>query len=373
MIFYAVLYILIYCFSNRNLKLKLTIGNSTIRIYNYIVPIFFIFFVLAFRNGMGIDDQMYINTFNQIRDYGYPWRDIEIIFVLICKFILLFNGKYQWIFIIYSLISCVLLLNAIKKLVSSDVYPIFICLFMTFVFLDGLVIMRQFLASVLLLNFYVYKNAGKKRLSLIYFILACLSHNTAIVFIIFVFLERILSKYKINCLEKTIILVIMYVYQYVPVVSLVINNIGKISWLQNNYYIRYFLTSGSEHIFDNKLGLTSSILLVICIGFMWISYKNLWYLNRNYIHYENFMFIYWFVMMALSQFGFISRLGFYLLIFTIIYLSYCINLISTNYQLTTTVVFVVSLILFLYSVANYTTTSGNINYLLPYSFNFDLF
>ncbi len=373
MIFYAGLYILIYFFSNRKLKFKLTIGNSTVKIYNYAVPIFFIFFVLAFRNGMGIDDQMYITTFNQIKDYGYSWRDIEIIFVLICKFVLLFNGKYQWVFVIYSLVSCALLLNAIKKLVSSEVFPIFICLFMAFFFLDSLVIMRQFLATVLLLNFYVYINEGKKKLSIIYFILACLSHNTAVVFIIFVILEKILSKYKINFLEKTIILVIMYIYQYIPIVNFVITNVGKISWLQDNYYVRYFLTSNSEYIFDIRLGVISSLLLVICIVFMWISYKNLWYRNRNYIHYENLMFLYWFVMMALSQFGFISRLGFYLLIFTIIYLSYCINMISTNYQLTTTVVFVASFIILLYFVANYTTTSGDINYLLPYSFNFDLF
>lgn len=107
MLVYILLYVSICVFANmysRKIVVKTFQGYKDIDC----IPISFIIMALflGLRNDIGLDDGMYLRTFQEIRSDGSSWRDIEASYTWISKIVQSVGGTVQLVFLIYAIITC---------------------------------------------------------------------------------------------------------------------------------------------------------------------------------------------------------------------------------------------------------------------------
>lgn len=183
---------------------------------------------------------------------------------------------------------------------------------------------------------------------------------------------------KIKTKIKIEILLLLYLFQYVPVAKFVQNIISN-TFLDNYYYLSYYLGSRVEYrFFDNKIGIVTTVYLILYCFIIWKREKNL---GNNLISlnvYDDdlsaFSFVYFVLLMAFSQFGYATRIAYYFSIFTLAYLSNNILIFikSSDRKYARLIFNFVLLLLFLYSVYSFCDSEGN-RVLIPYKMNYNLF
>ena len=173
MFVYILLYVSICVFANIYSRKTVV---KTFRGYKDIdcISISFIIMVLflGLRNDIGLDDGMYLRTFQEIHSDGSSWRDIEASYTWISKIVQSVGGTVQLVFLIYAIITCFFLYLSIKKLVKNENRWIFFGIFLSFMFLSSITLMRQFAAGSLVLYGYCNWRENKRKKSIVILFMA---------------------------------------------------------------------------------------------------------------------------------------------------------------------------------------------------------
>lgn len=365
---------MIMLFPNKK-KIKLNKGNIRI------CPAFFSFLIIGLliglRDGIGLDDVTFLRTFNEAATLGYATRNIETSFMLVCKIVIVIGGNYHLVILLYALLGCSLIGRVMNEFIIKKEQVLVFIIFWAFFFPDLFTAFRQLLAIGLLLNSYLEYRKRKIFKAIIWLIFAVFIHKTAIVGIFYLLLVPYVKKMKTSV--KIYILLICYIIQYIPFVSLILNFINHIRFLKQFYYVRFFLTEGATNLFSDPLGIIATIMLIMSIGIMLKYRKNQ---NNpiqltgilNYEELEAYNFLYWSSLMILNQFGFIRRLTYYIGFFMAAYLVRSIGLFSKGSKLQAKIlVYVFSLAVFSYILMNYKVRGSLSPALIPYKITFDLF
>ncbi|HHD7875637.1 EpsG family protein [Enterococcus faecium] len=378
MLFYIVLYFIVILFAA--VPQKRLVANiskaSVLMIRPMLISMICICMYLGFRNQIGTDDAMYLEAFNQIAEYGTPWRNIEFSYVLICKIVQYLHGNIQLVFFIYAVVSCVLLNYIINRLIPESNRVIFVELFMSFLFLTSMVLMRQFAATCLFVVGYIKLKEGKRLNSIIILILAVFVHSSAVIGV--VVLSVLPWVKKLSGSAKSLILILLFIYQYIPVADLVRNFISSTS-LDNIYYISYYLGSNTGYrTYSNPLGIVNILYLMLFIYMLLHKHSLNRVMNDGLENsttvlqdLEAFSFVYFSFSMFFAQFGYVTRVAYFFSFFMIAYLSGFGKHISVNSKkLFGLVCCIVFFGLYVYSVNTFATENNTI---IPYLYNFTLF
>lgn len=199
------------------------------RILTIIFSSFPLFFVAAFRYGVGTDYFNYIRVFNLIKQ-GVFYK--EYIYNLLNVFILNTNLDIQWIFVICAGIFCIFTYSAIYEQSPYPLISIFLLVGMThyFAFLN---IMRQLISAAILLYSLKYIERRNIKAYIFWIIVACGFHFTSIFFLPFYWAYNI----KLSP-QKAIILSVLVIVFERAIESRIITIISEtsLSWYLNSKY-----------------------------------------------------------------------------------------------------------------------------------------
>ena len=378
MMFYVALYIIVVGFvAIPQKRIAAKVSNiSVVSFSPILISMICICMYYGFRNQIGIDDAMYLEVFNQTAEYGTPWRNIEKSYVWVCRFVQYIHGNIQLVFLLYAVVSCLLLYYIIHQLIKETNRTVFIEMFMSFLFLTSMVLMRQFASTCFFVVGYIQLKKGNKTRSIIFLIISVLVHSSSLVGIAVLLLLPLIK--KINAKKKSIILVILFFYQYIPIAELVNKAISSTS-LDNIYYISYYLGSKTGYrTFSNTLGIVSTLYLIIFLFMLThkkseVERNNCSFKSENELieDLESFTFIYFGLSMFFAQFGYVTRIAYFFSFFAIAFLSGFERHIAANSKkLFAAVCCGAFFVLYLYSVGSFSTENNSI---IPYLYNFTLF
>lgn len=194
------IYIICLCLSLLIFIISNKIRNNTVRrVLRYFIILPFIL-VSAIRFNVGSDFyNRYLLDFYKIAN-GFDVENIEIGFKIFIKFCLMLSNNSQILFILTSFIVNFFVCYAINKYSKNIPLSIFIYLFGGFFFfsMNGI---RQFWAMSIILSSYEFVNKTRKDKIFFLFILclASLIHESALVFLILVFIPKvIITNYKLQ-------------------------------------------------------------------------------------------------------------------------------------------------------------------------------
>lgn len=377
MLVYILLYVSICVFANmysRKTVVKTFQGYKDIDC----IPISFIIMALflGLRNDIGLDDGMYLRTFQEIRSDGSSWRDIEASYTWISKIVQSVGGTVQLVFLIYAIITCFFLYLSIKKLVKNENRWIFFGIFLSFMFLSSITLMRQFAAGSLVLYGYCNWRENKWKKSIVILFMAGMLHTSAFLSILYFFLAKYVK--KISSSTKMMILIFCYIFQYIPVSEILVKVVGAIPALSKFYYVKYYLLTSSR-FFSDHIGIIETCYLLLFI-YMMFTCKNARTSDiaderdSLFSELETYAFLYFAIRMLLSQFGYLYRISYYLEFFAVIYMSSCNCIFNKRSQRIFQAIGVTFFfLLFIYAVYSYRMQGSQYNPLIPYSMNLKLF
>ena len=378
MIVYILIYVSICFFANMYSRKTVVRTIHGYKKYVDCMPVsFFIMSLfLGLRNGIGLDDGMYSRTFQEIYSDGFSWRDIEISYTWISRAVQTIGGTVQLVFLIYAIITCFFLYLSIKLLVKNENRWIFFGIFLSFMFLSSITLMRQFAAGSLVLFGYCNWKENKWKKAIVLLFAAGMLHTSAFLALPYFFLAKSIRKFSSN--KKTMLLIICYIIQYVPFSDILVKIIGTIPALSNFYYVKYYLLTSSR-FFPDRIGIIETCYLVLFIYMMYTckngddsnTDENSKLLSSEL---EAFAFLYFAIRMLLAQFGYLHRVSYYLEFFAVLYLSNCNQIFDKKSQRIFRVIgtfFFVSL--FVYAVYSYRMQGSQYNPLIPYAMILKLF
>jgi len=276
----------------------------------FVLAFFPLFFIAAVRYNVGTDYSFtYVPNFIKILHGESPYSEWG--FNLLNKFIQLFTTNPQWLFVVTSFIFTFVLLQTIIRYSSSVSLSVLVvlvsCVF--FVFLNN---MRQLIAVVLFLRAYPYLVKRDFR-CIIFVLLACLFHLSAIVMIIPCFMVNVKSIRK-HFLAFAILITVL-----LPVFSKIL----EIILIHTKY--RYYFSS------DFNNGDSTKINILYHFVFFALSY----YVLRNRIKKDKQAYVllfmqflaFWIssVSLFISISEMISRITMYFQIFQVLLVPYCVK------------------------------------------------
>ena len=376
MLVYILFYVLICACANIYSKKAVIKTFNGYKYFDFMFVSFLIMtFFLGLRNGIGLDDGMYSRTFQEIYSDGFSWRDIEISYTWISKFVQSLGGTVQFVFMIYAIITCIFLYLSIEKLVKNENRWIFFGIFLSFMFLSSITLMRQFAAGSLLLYGYCCWKENKRKRAVVLLILAGIFHTSAFLAVPYYLLAKHVNRLSKN--TKMTILVFCYIIQYIPISDILVKIVSAIPALSDFYYVKYYLLTTSR-FFSDRIGIIETCYLVLFIYMMYVcNGKNSdLKIEENSIitEMESFAFLYFSIRMFLAQFGYLQRIAYYLEFFAVIYLSNCNQIFNKRSQRMFKVIGTLTFFsLFLYAVYSYRMQGSHYNPLIPYDVNFKLF
>ena len=356
--------------------IKLRISHNREILVNTFLFSFFIFgLLIGFRDSIALDDGMYIRAFNQAIRTGETDRTIEYSYVLICRIFAYLHLNYQAVFLFYSVGGALLIGKAFCKIAEQNEYVLVFALFWAIQFTNLMTAMRQFLAIGLVVNAYLFFKEQKKTKCIIFALLSIAVHVTAIAALLLLTLIPLVRRIKYQA--RIAILVSLYILQYIPFASIFTDLMGKISVLQSNYYVRYFLVTGAKWIFTDPLGINDTIILILTMLVMWYVNENkeLFYSCSvgkikilSFADIESLCFLYWAAIMFLNQFGFLRRIIWFLSCFATVYIVKGLRIFSKdNRWVVRFVVFLFFFAIFVYSLTIYPEQ------IIPYRWNYRIF
>ena len=220
------------------------------------VPFFVLWIVYGFRNNVGVDDGNYIKIFDYIqRGWGY---DVEWSYRALCKLALSMGFNYKFIFIVYGLLSIVLLYKAVDIFYEKNTdKAIYMACYLGLVLVSSVSVMRQFLAAcfcfyataVIYKENNIYKSIG-------YCIVGSFFHMGAVIAIPFMLL--LMPQIKITYSFKILILLICVSCGFLNVANLILNLTMK--FLPKSFQIYADEITGS---FSSAGGPLSLLLLLL--------------------------------------------------------------------------------------------------------------
>lgn len=155
---------------------------------------FLLFCVSSFRDeSVGTDTWAYVEGFvDADSQSGYFFISPELLYQFFLYYIRLFSKSYLVFFILSYLLIYSTLTYAIKRFSTN--WMLSLCVFTVcypFFFLQSLNVMRQMMALPFVLLFICYWNEGRKKISVLFLIIATLFHFISFVSVIFVLLASI--------------------------------------------------------------------------------------------------------------------------------------------------------------------------------------
>lgn len=164
---------------------KLVIRIKDVRLFIAAIPPFFL---SALRYGIGTDYFFtYVPAFNMVLKGSGEYRELG--FTLLNKIITMFTSDYQWLFIVTSFLFIYFVYAGIYKL--SENYPVSITLlFLSYAYFISLNNVRQSLASAIAFFALSCLKEGNRKNYIILIILAASIHQSAVIYMIFLFIDR---------------------------------------------------------------------------------------------------------------------------------------------------------------------------------------
>lgn len=370
MIVYFLLFVMVYFLSNNRRVCKVRMAHGTKLLDIKVISCMILALFLGFRACIGVDDAMYVRTFDEVISYGKSLRNIEYSYVLLSKMVDAIGGTYQLLFLIYAVLSCYFLYKGLKIILEPNCWSIFFGIFMSFLFIDSLIAMRQFLAMTILFSAYAYYVKENKKISILLAVFGVLIHHSAIVGIIVFLFRKVIN--EIPNTIKVIILAVLYILQYIPWVQSVIRILAILPFVQGNYYLKYYLNFDA-HIYRDPVGIVTTIYIILyCFILLYGTKHTQFYLVDGTV--ESLSFVYFAALLFFSQIGAIVRISYYFSIFYLIYLSRVVYIVSKNSrEIFKWLCFCAFGLLFLFSIAGFKESVTNNNVLIPYEANFVLF
>lgn len=321
---------------------------------------------VGFRCDIGVDDSMYIDIFNTVKRGGRVLRDIESSYVFLSYLIgVVFNMNYHGIFLVYSAISFYCLYKYIsfyvpegwrRQLTMALLFSIFL--------LDAVTLMRQFAALSLIL----YSSISHKKKKVILFVLAVLMHHTALIMLPIWLLYKAIKSHRPT--TRLIIICVAFIFQYIPLHHVVTNIIYALN-LEGYLYVRSYLLVEMHNTYAGVVTLFYVLLYVMLI-----------YLKRKGEDDDkstaeekayDLAYLYVVLMFIFNQFGWLTRIPWYLIPYQILALSYVPNYFAEKSgQIVKGALITMSMVLFAYTLLTYKTTSTGLNPFIPYKCEFNL-
>lgn len=187
------------------------------------------FLVNAFMSYVGNDYQNYYTYYQTIISGGE--QDVEITYKLICRLVNYMGLGFQGVYIVYCLISYVLLILCIKKY-SANYAVSYILFFLNayFAYL-GLNQIRQFVSVMLVLYAFDYIEKKKLLRYVIFVAIAACFHISAIVMLPFYWILNVKWKLSTYCIISLILAPVNLFYTEV------------MTWFYQNFMPRYLNTN----------------------------------------------------------------------------------------------------------------------------------
>lgn len=269
--------------------------------------------VPAFRGLTGTDTAMYKTVYLYGEAAYTRWSDIEKGYIAINNFFQKFLPLPAFFFLV-SFVTIYLYLLSIDSF--RDRIDMYVAAFILFTgnYLLSMNIMRQMLAVSICLFAMVKYLEGKKILPFVLFIIATNIHTSAVLCVLFIVLDILLTKYQSRSLAIIIVAVVLLLtVNYVQIGNIILRFTG------NKYYAGYFtrsaFTGGSFISYYLK---NSPILIVICLYIY--QYRQ----NRPFF----VMFVALLVGYMMASIGAVvdtqvGRIGYYFTAFSSIVLGFC--------------------------------------------------
>ena len=279
--------------------------SKTKKVFFIIVAFTQLLIVMALRNQIGFDYNMYAIGFNQMRDEGFSsltYKDWEIGFVVMTKLLGLFLPNYIWYLAFLSVTAIVpaavfIGRNSEMAWVSTILY---VNLFMYFMEMNFL---RQMIAVSLLMLAWEFIKRNKFIAFAVTIILASVFHQT----IIFILPVYLLIKMQPKMKE-------LIVYGYF-ILWFYMSSEGFIDIITNFYHEEYsnteFLTDGLSFVYAIfPLAVTVIAFILVKFGTINITNENKYLINLSLIC--------TIFMVTMSKHGIFERFSYYFIIFVIL-------------------------------------------------------
>ena len=304
------------------------------------IPLVLLFLTLFFglRDNLAIDDNSYINIFNNIR-LGNPVY-VEKTFVIICKITNdLFHMNYKFVFLLYAVLSFLFIYLIIRKIkLKKYEFWIFILSFIAFCFTPYLNAMRQFLACTMFIYGMFLLNEKKYIKTALIIIFAGLIHNAS--YILIVFIPLFIDKVNISNKFKIIIPLFAIILGYTRSIKVILTVIFQ----KFNISYASYITNASD------TSLTNSGLLIYLLYFIYIF--QFFFKQNDKEKFENLIekgemlfFVTFFVTQGL---GFARRVSYFFMLFEcFVFISLLKRAKETKNKTNLTIVITIALISFI--------------------------
>lgn len=281
MVVYLIMLSLSLIFTAIGTKIK----NRNLSIVMYVLASLPFFIVSAIRYDVGTDyNYRYVGDFNKIAN-GLTVDNLEIGFVILIKFCLLFTTNSQWLFVITSALITFFIMFTIFKYSKIPIVSIAIFFFGGF-FFQSLNMIRQFLAMSIILFGYKYLLERKKvPLFLLSLVIAFFIHSSSIVMIVILLLK---NRYIMKPFVILPIIAVIFLFKddIIRLISIVVENTrfnvylvglyakGEISYFNiiTNLAIYFYMNlcykikkKNGQIVMEDKLFLNIQALATICM------------------------------------------------------------------------------------------------------------
>jgi len=179
--------------------------------------IFLLIFLSGFRYRVGVDYDSYLETFSKII---YDKINLfEPVNSIIARATFFLTGNIHLIFFVYSSITIILIYGYISKYSEFKGLSILIFLSMGIFYLSTYNGIRQWLAIAFVTKSIEKSNELKKKGSLIYAVLAFLTHYSAIIVVLIPFIKKRFKLYELIIISILLLIfgkVVFIILEYTP-------------------------------------------------------------------------------------------------------------------------------------------------------------
>ena len=279
--------------------------SKTKKIFFIVVAFTQLLLVMALRNQIGFDYNMYAIGFNQMRDEGFTsltYKDWEIGFVVMTKLLSLFLPNYIWYLVFLSVIAIIPAAVFIGR--HSEMPWLSTILYINvFIYFMEMNFLRQMIAVSLVMLSWEFIKRNKFIGFAVVIVLASVFHQTVI------FLLPVYLLIKMQPKMKELI-----VYGYF-ILWFYMSSEGFIDIITNFYHEEYtdteFLTDGLSFIYAIfPLAVTVTAFILVKFGTINITGENKYLINLSLIC--------TIFMVAMSKHAIFERFSYYFMIFLIL-------------------------------------------------------
>lgn len=193
------------------------------------------FLVNALMSYVGNDYQNYYSYYKTIISGGV--QEVEFTYKLICMLVYHLGLGFQWVYVIYSLISHVVLLMCLKKYSANYAFSYMMFFFNAYFGYLGLNQIRQFVSVMLVFYAFSYIEERKMWKYLILVLIAGSFHFTALIMLPFYWILHVKWKLSTFCIIALLLLPINLFYNEV---MLWLFTTFMPRYLNSNYVTREF-------------------------------------------------------------------------------------------------------------------------------------